>query len=89
MAKHGAEYKSLHHLDETVTVLQFGDGFNKTVVKIQYNDNSTDYVPRSFLVIGKGIRSVQVVGRAVRMGRGSLMGGIAAAIKSGKAFQGR
>ena len=89
IAKHGQHHKAARHIDEQVRVLQIGDGFDSNVVKIEYGDGSTDYVPRCWLKIGKGIRSVPIKGRAVRMGKTSLMGSISHGIRTGKAFRGR
>jgi hypothetical protein len=86
--RHAQEQEASRHIDETVIVLQIGDGVKYDIVHIEYQNGQRDWVARCWLKIGKGIRSVPRAGR-VHMRRTSLMGRIASAVKSGRAFRGR
>lgn len=87
LEKHGQHHEAAKHANEQVLVIEFDNRFGEKAAKIQYEDQTVDFVPRNWLKIGKGIRSVPTVG-PIRHGS-DIAGRTARAIKSGRTFRGR
>jgi hypothetical protein len=74
---------------ETFEVLQIGDGTSYNHAYVRCSDGVEAWIQVHLLrVVSGDIRKVKKRGM-IRMGKTSLMGGIAHGIKSGRAFRGR
>jgi hypothetical protein len=85
----GTDIVAARRLTETFTLLERGDGVSDAVYWVQFPDGTTCYLRRSDVkVVSGSLRSVPRRGR-IRMGKTSLMGRLAAGIRSGRTFRGR
>ena len=85
----GTDIVAAQRLSETFTLVERGDGVSDDVYLVQFPDGVTCDLRRADLkVVSGSLRSVPRRGR-IRMGKTSLMGRLAAGIRSGRTFRGR